>query len=90
MVPRTPTGWRWQLTVVFDSSASRHQDDWSFQRGEMDLRLRLAAGMLLVAEDLRITEAGRDRLLAALPSTGLTRLIASLAKRYGLAPAGLA
>jgi hypothetical protein len=46
--------------------------------------------MLLVAEDLRITEAGRDQLLAALPSTGLTDLIASLAKRYGLASADLA
>ena len=90
LVPLAPSGWRWQPTVVFDSSASAHQDDWSFRRGEMDLRLRLAAGMLLVADDLRITEAGRDRLLAALPSTGLTALIASLAKRYGLASAGLA
>jgi hypothetical protein len=90
LVPLAPSGWRWQPTVVFDSSASTHQDDWSFRRGEMDLRLRLAVGMLLVAEDLRITEAGRDRLLAAMPSTGLTALIASLAKRYGLAPADLA
>jgi hypothetical protein len=90
LVPLVPGGWRWQPKVVFDSSASAHQDDWSFRRGEMDLRLRLAAGMLLVTEDLRITEAGRDRLLAALPATGLTALIASLARRYGLASAGLA
>jgi len=90
LVQHAQRGWRWQPTVAFDSSASTHQDDWSFRRGEMDLRLRLAAGMLLVAEDLRITEAGREQLLAALASTGLTALIASLAQRYGLASADLA
>ena len=70
-------GWRWQPEIVFDSEACRDQDTGSFRRGEMDLRLRLAARMPLVAEALRVTEAGRAQMLAELPSTGLTDLIAS-------------
>jgi len=89
LVALSSGGWRWQPEIAFDSAASRHQDDWSFRRGEMDLRLRLAAGMLLVAEGLRITEADRERMLAELPSTGITALIASLAKRYSLESAEL-
>jgi hypothetical protein len=84
LVPTDSGGWQWQPEVAFDSEASRDQDRWAFRRGEMDLRLRLAAQMLLVAEDLRVTEVGRSQMLAELPSTGLTDLIASLAKRYNL------
>jgi hypothetical protein len=89
LVPLDSGGWRWQPEIVFDSAASRYQDHWSARRGEMDIRLRLAAGMLLVAEGLRITEAGRERMLAKLPSTGITALITGLAKRYGLESADL-
>jgi hypothetical protein len=89
LVPLDPGGWRWQPEIVFDSAASWYQDHWSARRGEMDLRLRLAAGMLLVADGLRITEAGRERMLAELPSTGITALITGLAKRYGLESADL-
>lgn len=85
LVPKTAGDWRWQPEVAFDSEASRDQDRWSFRRGEMDLRLRLGSQMLLVAEDLRVTEAGRARVLAELISTGLTDLIANLARRYNLA-----
>jgi hypothetical protein len=46
LVPITSGGWRWEPDVAFDSEASRDQDKWSFRRGEMDLRLRLAAQML--------------------------------------------
>jgi hypothetical protein len=84
LVPTAAGGCRWEPEVAFDSEACGDQDTWSFRRGEMDLRLRLAAQMLLVAEDLCVTEAGRDQMLAELPSTGLTDLIASMAKRYGL------
>ncbi len=84
LVPTDSGGWHWQPEAAFDSEASRDQDRWSFRRGEMDLRLRLAAQMLLVAGDLRVTEAGRSQMLAALPSAGLTNLIANLAKRYNL------
>lgn len=56
----------------------------------MDLRLRLAARMFLVAEGLRVTEAGRVQMLAELATTDLTGQITSLAKRYGLGSADLA
>jgi len=84
LVPTTAGGWRWQPEVAFDAEASRDQDRWSFRRGEMDVRLRLAAHMLLVAENLRVNEVGRSRMLAELASSGLTDLIANLANRYGL------
>jgi hypothetical protein len=84
LVPRSTGGWQWEPETAFDSEACRDQDTWSFRRGEMDLRLRLAARMLLVAEGLRVTEAGRSQILAELASTGLTEVIASLANRYDL------
>lgn len=46
--------------------------------------------MFLVAEGLRVTEAGRTQMLAELALTGLTDQIASLANRYGLEAAELA
>jgi hypothetical protein len=55
----------------------------------MDLRLRVAARIPLFAGDLRITGAGRSRMLAALPATGLADVIAGLAARYGLEPGEL-
>lgn len=42
-----------------------------------------------VAEGLRITEAGRSRMVDELASTGLTDLVAGLAKRYSLEAAEL-
>jgi hypothetical protein len=90
VVPQSSGGWRWEPRTAFDSDACRYQDTWSSRRGEMDLRLRLAAGMLLVAEGLRITEAGRPQMLAALASTGITGVIADLADRCNLKSADLA
>jgi hypothetical protein len=84
LIPLASGGWRWQPEFAFDSEACRDQDTWSFRRGEMDLRLRLAAQMQLVAEDLAISGSGRQQMLGELLSTGLTELIADLAKRYGL------
>jgi hypothetical protein len=89
LVPADGAGWRWQPGIAFDSEACRDQDTWSFRRGEMDLRLRLASRMLLVAEDLRVTETGRSQMLAALAATGLTDVVAGIARRYGLPSAGL-
>lgn len=89
LVPMTSCGWRWQPEIVFDNEACRDQDTWSFRGGEMDLRLRVAARIPLVAEGLRVTDAGRSRMLGELSSTGLTDLIASLAKRYDLKPTAL-
>jgi hypothetical protein len=81
--------WRWQPEFRLDSEACRDQDTWSARRGEMDLRLRLAIRMQLVAESLRITEGGRSRMLSEIASTGLTDLVAGLAKRHGLAAGDL-
>jgi hypothetical protein len=82
-------GWRWEPQIAFDSEACRDQDTWSARRGEMDVRLRLAVRMLLVAEGLRISEVDRTRMLGELASTGLTDLVAALAKRYALEAADL-
>ena len=90
LVPSVSGGWRWEPQIAFDSEACRDQDTWSARRGETDLRLRLAIRMLLVSEGLRITEVGRTRMLGELASTGLTDLVAALAKRYGLEAADLA
>jgi hypothetical protein len=89
LIPLASSGWHWQPEIAFDSEACRDQDTWSFRRGEMDLRLRIAAQMQLVAEDLAITGSGRQQMLAELPSTGLTDLIADLAERYGVEPTEL-
>jgi len=56
----------------------------------MDMRLRVAAGMLLDAEGLWISEPGRARMLGELVKTGLIEVISGLAKRYGLESADLA
>jgi hypothetical protein len=55
----------------------------------MDLRLRTAARMPLVSDGLRITVAGRERMLAALARSGLTSLVRALAERYGLDAGGV-
>jgi hypothetical protein len=89
LAPTNSGSWRWEPQIVFNSEAFRDQDTWSSRRGEMDLRLRIATRMLLVAEELRITETGRTQMLGKLASTGLTDLIAGLAKRYGLQPSEL-
>src|SRR5215469_8168553 len=50
----------------------------------MDLRLRLAARIPLAADGLRVTGAGRNKMLAELPSDRLARVVAVLAERYSL------
>lgn len=76
----------WQPEIVFDSNASRDRDCWQSRTGTMDLRLRVAARIPLVADHLRITTAGRERMLTTLAGTGITDLIDQLAKRYSLDP----
>lgn len=67
----------------------RDQAGTAIGHGDMDLRLRLAARIPLVAESLRVTKAGRAQMLAELALTGLTDVIAALAKRYVLEPTDL-
>jgi len=84
LVPTSSGDWRWEPEIAFNDHATRDHGTWSGCHDEMDLRLRVAARTFLVAEGLRITEAGRAQMLAELTSTGLTAQIASLANRYGL------
>jgi hypothetical protein len=81
--------WQWRPDIAFDSKAYQDQDTWSMRRGEMDLRLRLAARIPVAAGNLRISESGRSRMLAALPATGIIGLITALARRYQLEPRSL-
>jgi len=81
--------WRWRPDAAFDSQAYQDQDTWSSLSEETDLRLRVAARIPVVAEGPRITGAGRSRMLAALPATGLSSTITRLAARYGLEPGEL-
>ncbi|GAA0934445.1 hypothetical protein [Virgisporangium aurantiacum] len=76
----------WQPEIVFDSEASRDQDIWTNRTSKMDLRLCVATRIPLVADGLRVTESGRDRMLKALARTGVTGLVNRLAMRYGLDP----
>jgi hypothetical protein len=78
---------RWEPEIVFDSEASRDRDTWTNRSAKMDLRLCAAARIPLIADDLRITEPGRARMLTAIGETTATDLLGSLAKRFGLGPA---
>ena len=87
---RTAQGrWRWRPHTHIDSNAYQDQDTWSMRREEMDLRLRVALRIPILAAGSRISARGRSRMLTALPATGLSRLIAGLASRYGLEPGEL-
>jgi hypothetical protein len=77
-------GWVWQPDISFDSEAFQHRDAWTGRDGAMDLRLRVAATIPVVVADLRITNAGRARMLHALQDDGLLTLMTRLATRYGL------
>jgi hypothetical protein len=83
LVRRGSDRWVWQPQVAFDREASRDRTAWTASSNRMDLRLRLAARIPLVADGLRITSAGRARMLAALARTGLADVVGQLAKRFG-------
>jgi hypothetical protein len=82
-------GWLWQPEISFDSEAFRDRDAWTGRDGAMDLRLRVAARIPVVVAGLRITEAGRSRMLETLQHNGLLTTMTRLAARYGLDPATL-
>jgi hypothetical protein len=77
-------GWAWQPEISLDSEAFRDRDAWTGRDGTMDLRLRVAARIPVVAAGLRITDAGRDRMLSTLEHNGLLTMMTRLAARYGL------
>lgn len=82
-------GWVWQTEISFDSEAFRHRDAWTSRDDAMDLRLRVAASIPVVAAGLRIADAGRARMLETLQHNGLLTMMTRLATRYGLDPATL-
>jgi hypothetical protein len=82
-------GWAWQPEISLDSEAFRDRDAGTGRDGAMDLRLRVAARIPVVATGLRITDAGRDRMLNTLQHNGLLATMGHLAARYGLDPGTL-
>lgn len=74
----------WQVKVVLDSEAIRDRDSSTSLADRRDLRVRVAGRTPLVIEDWRITDPGRDRMLAAIEHTGIATIIQRLASRYGL------
>lgn len=79
-------GWAWQPEILFDSEAFRDRDAWTGRDGAMDLRLRVAARIPAVVTGLRVTTAGRARMLEALGDNGLLPIMTRLAARFGLGP----
>ena len=79
-------GWAWQPEISLDSEAFRDRDAWTGRDGTMDLRLRVAARIPAVTAGLRITDAGRDRMLNTLQHNGLLTMMTRLSARYGLDP----
>jgi hypothetical protein len=81
--------WVWQPEISLDSEAFRYRNAWTGRDVAMDLRLRVAASIPVVVAGLRITDAGRARMLQTLQHNGLLTMMARLATRYGLDPATL-
>jgi hypothetical protein len=77
-------GWGWQPDLSFDSEAFRDRDSSTGRDSTMDLRLRVAARIPVVLAGLRITDAGRARMLERLQHDGLLTTMTRLAARYGL------
>jgi hypothetical protein len=65
---KRPDRWIWQPNIAFGSQTISDRDSWGTGKGEMDLRVRLAARIPVADSDLRVTGAGRERMLAALRS----------------------
>ena len=78
--------WVWQPEISLDSEAFRDRDAWTGRDHAMDLRLRIAARIPVVVADLRITGAGRARMLQTLQHDGLLTTMTRLAARYSLDP----
>ena len=74
----------WKPDIVFDDVTTSDRDSWGTGKGDMDLRVRLAARIPVAAGDLRITGAGRGRMLAALRSAAFGDVLLGAARRRGL------
>lgn len=76
--------WLWKPDVAFDSQTTSDGDSWGTGKGDMDLRVRLAARIPIAESDLRVTGSGRARMLAALRSHPLNDVLLEAARRRGL------
>jgi hypothetical protein len=74
----------WKPDIVFDDVTTSDRDSWGTGKGDMDLRVRLAARIPVAGSDLRITGAGRERILAALRSAPFRDVLLQAARRRGL------
>jgi hypothetical protein len=83
LVQREPGQWRWEPFIEFDSEAISDRDART-RDGDMDLRLRVAARISMVASELRVNGRGRKRMLESLAASGLGQMLKQLADRYDL------
>lgn len=74
----------WRPKIVLDGEATQERDRWTGGSDKMDLRVRLAGRIPLVADELRITGSGRSRMCDALAGAGMVQVLGNLARRYGL------
>ena len=79
-----PDRWIWKPDIAFDSQTTSDRDSWGTGKGDMDLRVRLAARIPVADSDLRVTGAGRKRMLAALRSAPFNDVLLKAARRRGL------
>lgn len=84
MARQTPGRWIWKPDIAFDSHTTSDRDSWGTGKGDMDLRVRLAARIPVVGTDLRVTGAGRERMLAALRAAPFNDVLLTAARRRGL------
>src|ERR1700677_288267 len=84
LVRHGPGRWIWQPDVVFDGATSSDRDSWGTGKGDMDLRVRMAARIPVAGNGLRITGAGRQRMLAALRAAPFNDILLEAARSRGL------
>jgi hypothetical protein len=84
LVRRGPGRPAWKPDIVFDDVTTSDRDSWGTGKGDMDMRVRLAARIPVAGSDLRITGAGRERMLAALRSAPFGDVLLQAARRRGL------
>ena len=84
LVRQKPDRWIWKPDIAFDSQTTSDRDSWGTGKGDMDLRVRLAARIPVADSDLRVTGSGRERMLAALRSAPFNDVLLEAARRRGL------
>lgn len=84
LIRQEPGRWTWRPDVAFDSQTTSDRNSWGTGKGDMDLRVRLAARIPVADSDLRVTGAGRERMLDALRSAPFNDVLLNAARRRGL------